>query len=619
MILKQLRPLLDAGMEANAFIGQAIAEKRFSIAEQLLIDLQDLVKSLRAVLAGENGRLLAQCILYCQNVDASIDKIRLDGADFKQIFTMEVSPCFLEVEHLLSLEMKFFSEGEDWDAYRAYQEAAVAKCRTLPQATHKYKVSIVLIAYNKLAYTKLAVESIYRYTDFSKGDVELITLNNGSTDGTEQYFSTLPNSKKINLRHNILPIPLRVADSSLEGKYVIYFSNDILATHHWLENLVTCMEQSNAFSVVPTCNREAIANYQGVAVNYQNTIADMENMQKFAWQYNHSNPCLWEERAVLMPFLVMYRTDWIQCLGIDPIYTQADFVDDDLSTLVRRAGFKQILAKDTFLHHFGGVSLNEGRVSRENNSLTNMAQVYYKKWGVDAWWSSARFPGREETFAWRMPRDDDTILFLEPLFGTSFLQWKNYCRRENKQIRHTTAIVLDQRYAADAAAFFDEVIAADSLEKVLAQSGQKYDLISMGRYLTDLPFTDTMEFLETLYRRLKPGGEILFPVENYGSTHMLLELLLREGQSTPGKPAQPFRGILVSELMRGLLRHPYMHQVKFYRLGYPEDDSYSQQMLTILQQFGTFSPEDLEAVRKRLNARIIYVGVFKPNTKEKME
>ena len=67
-------------------------------------------------------------------------------------------------------------------------------------------------------------------------------------------------------------------------------------------------------------------------------------MEKFAVQYNKSNPSLWEERPVLMPFMAVYRHEWIEAALIDPCYIQAQFVDDDISTVYRRTGWKQILA-----------------------------------------------------------------------------------------------------------------------------------------------------------------------------------------------------------------------------------------------------------------------------------
>ncbi len=55
-------------------------------------------------------------------------------------------------------------------------------------------VSIVVLAYNQLEYTKQCIESISRYT--SHIDYELITVDNGSSDGTREYFNGLPHARR---------------------------------------------------------------------------------------------------------------------------------------------------------------------------------------------------------------------------------------------------------------------------------------------------------------------------------------------------------------------------------------------------------------------------------------
>jgi GT2 family glycosyltransferase len=61
-------------------------------------------------------------------------------------------------------------------------------------------VSLVVLVYHKLDYTKQCIESLYRYT--SHLDTELITINNGSTAYTQRYFDGLPNLKKLAFTEN---------------------------------------------------------------------------------------------------------------------------------------------------------------------------------------------------------------------------------------------------------------------------------------------------------------------------------------------------------------------------------------------------------------------------------
>src|SRR5690606_12729380 len=98
-----------------------------------------------------------------------------------------------------------------------------------------HQVSIVLLAYNNLAYTKECLESILQHT----GDVdyELILVNNGSTDATQAYFESIPHAKVLYLRYNIhLVKEFNIGFMAAGGKYSAAVCNDFIFTPNWLGN-----------------------------------------------------------------------------------------------------------------------------------------------------------------------------------------------------------------------------------------------------------------------------------------------------------------------------------------------------------------------------------------------
>ena len=56
------------------------------------------------------------------------------------------------------------------------------------------KVSITVLAYNRLEKTKRCIDSLLKYT--KNIDYELILIDNGSTDDTFEYFKSLKFDKK---------------------------------------------------------------------------------------------------------------------------------------------------------------------------------------------------------------------------------------------------------------------------------------------------------------------------------------------------------------------------------------------------------------------------------------
>ena len=413
--------------------------------DSLLQDMRQLSAATEQLLKQEEGHLISLAVRCCRNLCASIDEFH-ERSDLRaRIFSLEVVNLVWNLDIILHRQYDVLNHPENGLVHR--QDLLNQSCAAhaaVNRKTYRYKVSIFFQAYNKLDYTKAAIESIYRYTDFSGGDIELITINNGSTDGTREYFESLPNEKKINYQENVLGV--YNCPDIYEGQYRIDFANDIVATPHWLENLLTCIESDeNIAMVVPVCGDYSISCYQGIHVDYENSFSGIPAMQKFAAQYNRSDPRLWEERTVLMPFLSCWRRELPDAGIFDCIYTQAEFVDDDISTTMRRTGWKQILLKDTYMHHFGGVTLGAARAKAKNNSLDNMRRVYYAKWGVDAWDSRAIYPQGSE-FMDRVPLHEKAdILWIEPMYGGSFLTLQQKFREARLQIGSTTALVRDTR------------------------------------------------------------------------------------------------------------------------------------------------------------------------------
>jgi|GEM_PF-111263 len=239
-------------------------------------------------------------------------------------------------------------------------------------------VSVVLLAYNHLDYTKKCVESLYRYT--ADVDFELITVNNGSSDGTEGFFNSLPNAKKISFPQNVgVDKAVNAGFRIAEGKYTLNLSNDIVVTARWLSNLVKCAESDERIAmVVPVCGFSS--NNQQVSLPY----TTLEEMQRLAAAYNQSNPALWEERLRLITYTCLFRTDVQKAIGgFDEDFNPGAYDDDAISFRIRRMGYKLILARDTFVHHFGSVTFREEY--KKNNLATRNKALFIEKFGVDPW------------------------------------------------------------------------------------------------------------------------------------------------------------------------------------------------------------------------------------------
>ncbi len=530
--------LINSCVEGIEYISGKIHNKQYDIeTSTILTDIQKAVFCIDESIDKSLEDEFKTIKKYCQNIEYSINEVLIGRRTKEDSFFLEISPMIYEMKRHINFVINVLHNKEQWEAYRNDRKDIFKKFSTEPPLINKYKVSIVLIAYNKLEYTKKAVESIYKYTDFSTGDVELITVDNGSGDGTWEYFNTLPNLKKIHLQNNILGNTIHHYNT--EGEYIVGFSNDVIATPRWLDNLLKCIESDeNIFWVVPTCNESGISNNQGIATNYPNTFEAIPLLENFANKYNYSDPSKWEERSLLMPFICIARRKFIQKGdGLDLLYSQSEFSDDDFSTALRRSGLKQILAKDTFMHHFGSVTLRD---ERKNGSLENMREVYYKKWGVDAWDSRGEVEGFEELLKYDI-YDNPKILFIEPKFGTNTLNIKKILRDKGIKVSKMVAAIFDRRYLPDARYMYDQIIAVNSTKEII-EDEEKYSLISFGTYINEIEKEDIIAFLESLYHKLENKGQIIFTIKNFRNAKIIFDLLTNNPLEVCGYEKIDFHG-----------------------------------------------------------------------------
>lgn len=552
---------LDVGYEAMTAIKQFLENDQYEAADSLLHDMQFLVQKCNKALQGlESKASMINSMDICgKNLEYSIKKFFSFPSKRKMLFHCEIFSFYWSLRYLAYLYLDVSKSDESLREYRKrlFDELRMLHKNRSKKRKFKYKVSIWLGAFNKLKYTKIAVDSILKYTDFSQGDIELITVNNGSSDKTEEFFDSLPNVKKVNRKFNVLGLPM---DPFLcEGEYLLAFSNDAVATPNWLENLLLCIESSDDIAmVVPTCNEDSISLDQGISVPYRNDVSEINAIQKFAYQYNRSNPALWEDRIALMPFVSISRTDLINLQCFDPSFVKAQFTDDDVSTLFRRTGWRMVLAGDTFLHHFGSVTFKDAPKKDIESDYDEMRKVYFDKWGIDAW-ESREILGTKAILPWFSPKKQSRILWVEPKFGMDFLTVKNYYRRKGYEDVNADALIVNPCYFPDAKYYFNRCISAENLPQMLSKLQERYDLIGMGACLHEIVDGSAIDLLEQLYGLLNPGGMLIVPIKNWCSARNLKIMIESGGNHSWAYPANTFKELSLWGFLGELSKHAFLN------------------------------------------------------------
>lgn len=240
-------------------------------------------------------------------------------------------------------------------------------------------VSIVILTFNQLEYTKKCLGSIEMNTP---KPYELILVDNASSDGTPNYLREYAKNHErvmliLNEENKGFAGGNNQGISQAKGKYILLLNNDVVVTEHWLERLLSHMERHPDVGMVgPMSN--AISGPQLVQdVPYGDS---MNAMQTFARSFAASNYGKTTDMLRLVGFCLLIRKEVFNLIGgLDENYGNGNYEDDDICLRSYIAGFRNIIARDVFIHHYGGMTFKGNGIDYDA-ALQGNLQYFASKW-----------------------------------------------------------------------------------------------------------------------------------------------------------------------------------------------------------------------------------------------
>jgi len=454
-VLKTISELTDVA----EYMNRCAESRRFEQLEESATDMIQTLHTIADEIKQENTFISVP--VCCENLIYSINNILNLVKTRSEKICSKIAFELIPILQDFYYDFYFFTSifGNKEKEKKHYQEEFMTMTKnnyidqSMKTGKYKYDVSIAVFAYNKLEYTKQCVESIIKHTP-SYINYELILIDNGSNDETYEYFESLSPTKTFKLKLNSLNMVFSAVSRIYEGRYILLISNDIVVTENYLDNLIKCIESDPKIAmVVPTTPNTS--NCQTIPVEY----STFDEMNAFAKANNISDPIRWEERTRLCNPVSFYRSDTVissKGVGvIDKYFVYSEFSDDAVSLRLRRAGYKLILAKDCYCHHFGSVTLREAQI--KENTLEKSRKLFIDRYGVDAWSTGFCYDSKFIEVLTIKEKGKVNVLGINSGFGSNPLKIKTLHREAGNREIELFLVTDDERYVHDLQAYSTNV------------------------------------------------------------------------------------------------------------------------------------------------------------------
>ncbi len=313
--------------------------------------------------------------------------VTVDLPEMKQfeglIYKANGHEVFLKVLHtvlnkpeskLLLQERRIFSKGQTWQ-HRA--EILISNCES---TEYDRQVSVVVVTYNNLDFTKACLTSIDQHSQYE--NMEIIVVDNGSIDGSQEYLTNWVkgnSNRKLILNENnrgFAAANNQGLDIAI-GNYLVMLNNDTYVTPGWIRTLLSHLDRDKTIGLIgPVTNN--IGNEAMIKIDYSN----MEDMILKSAKYTNRHIGQTFPIKTLAFFCVMMPRSTYDCVGkLDEIFGQGFFEDDDYCRRIEQKGLRIVCAEDTFIHHHLSASFSKLKHEERQRLFDDNKKKYESKWG----------------------------------------------------------------------------------------------------------------------------------------------------------------------------------------------------------------------------------------------
>ena len=213
-------------------------------------------------------------------------------------------------------------------------------------------VSIVILSYNTLEFTRKCIDSIRE--NGRKQSCEIIIIDNASTDGSVEYLRSQKDILLIENKRNV-----GFPGGCNQGIRASNAENDI-----FLLNSDTLLMPNSLFTLRLGLYADEKNGAAGAVTNYSSNrqIVDFysENLKDyFDYSYKNNIPAMnsLETKNMLVMFAMLIKRQAYEKTGeLDERFSPGNYEDDDYGIRLIQNGYRNVVCWNSFIYHYGSRS-----------------------------------------------------------------------------------------------------------------------------------------------------------------------------------------------------------------------------------------------------------------------
>ncbi len=227
-----------------------------------------------------------------------------------------------------------------------------------PEYMKKIDYSITFACYNQLEYTQQCIDSMILHGDDLS---RLVIVDNGSTDATREYLSSLELGGLILNRSNLgCGVAWNQGALLQQSEWTIIMNNDVLVSKDWIKNLISTAKK-NGLKIISPALIEGPLDY------------NFNDFSSGASSKMDSSLRLGDCHAVC---LAVHKSVWMEIGYFQPVPKLLGYEDTLFFNEAKNAGIPVGTTGHSWLHHYGSITQLAMKQERGLSDKDNLGYRY---------------------------------------------------------------------------------------------------------------------------------------------------------------------------------------------------------------------------------------------------